>query len=243
MKQCLNCKAMIDDDALFCPECGTKAESVKYCVSCGKVIDPDSIFCPYCGSQQESINDLQEVETESLKIGTKKEIIDNISPLKPQNNPLPNSAKGSFLKKIAFAFVAIIIIGAAFWFMVPTSISEEEGKDFLEYFYNNGGLRGDEDFIRQHITKDAYNWLREAWDYDCPDDDCLGVYFFTRQPGADFGNWPPQILSINKTIKNDFVVSVQHEWGIYYVTLVLKKENGSIKIDELKDIHFQSNQE
>lgn len=242
MKQCLNCKAMIDDDALFCPECGSKVESVKYCVSCGKVIDADSNFCPYCGSSQESINKLQEAEIESLKIGTKKEIIDNTSPLNPQNKPLPNSAKRSFLKKIAFAFVAIIIIGAAFWFMTPTSISKEEGIDFLEYFYNNGGLREDEDFIRQHITKNAYNWLRDNYWYECFHDDCLMVCYFTREPNTDYAG-VEQILPFKHLTGNNFLVSIQYDEGIYYVTLVLKKENGSIKIDELKDIHFQSNLE
>lgn len=61
MKQCLNCKSMIDDDALFCPECGNKVESVKYCVSCGKEIDEDSDFCPYCGASQKS-NDVEKTD-------------------------------------------------------------------------------------------------------------------------------------------------------------------------------------
>ena len=67
MKECINCKAILEDDELFCHECGTKqgiekaeaqAEETqelqgKKCIHCGETIDDDSLFCPYCGKQQE----------------------------------------------------------------------------------------------------------------------------------------------------------------------------------------------
>lgn len=66
MKECINCKAILDDDELFCHECGTKQEiekaeaqeeettepQGKKCIYCGETIDDDSLFCPYCGKQQ-----------------------------------------------------------------------------------------------------------------------------------------------------------------------------------------------
>lgn len=60
MKECINCKAQLEDDELFCHECGTKQEveevvqteepvatEEKYCVHCGKSIEADSAFCPF----------------------------------------------------------------------------------------------------------------------------------------------------------------------------------------------------
>ena len=66
MKECPKCKTMMEDDALFCGECGTKFEveegaaqveettapQEKKCIHCGEIIEEDSAFCPYCGKSQ-----------------------------------------------------------------------------------------------------------------------------------------------------------------------------------------------
>lgn len=66
MKKCYKCDTILEDDELFCHECGAKQEieevevkpeeqsvEEKLCVHCGKAIEPDSLFCPYCGKPQE----------------------------------------------------------------------------------------------------------------------------------------------------------------------------------------------
>ncbi len=67
MKECPKCKAIMEDDALFCGVCGTKfdmeetephveEQSVieeKYCIHCGKSMEADSLYCPHCGKPQE----------------------------------------------------------------------------------------------------------------------------------------------------------------------------------------------
>ena len=57
MRVCRNCKSQIDDDSLFCPECGIEIENNKYCIHCGKEIEEGSIYCPFCGASQEEIKD------------------------------------------------------------------------------------------------------------------------------------------------------------------------------------------
>ena len=74
MKECINCKAQLEDDELFCHECGTKQvieqpevqaeeqtvpEGVR-CSHCGETIEEDSLFCPYCGKPQ----DVEETKSE-----------------------------------------------------------------------------------------------------------------------------------------------------------------------------------
>lgn len=48
---CPNCKKDVGEDALFCPECGTKTEQIplRRCSACGTALDPDMAFCPECG--------------------------------------------------------------------------------------------------------------------------------------------------------------------------------------------------
>ena len=50
--KCLRCNSEIEQDAQFCPYCGTKVEYSRCCVKCGKPLDEDSDFCPYCGTKQ-----------------------------------------------------------------------------------------------------------------------------------------------------------------------------------------------
>ena len=74
MKECINCKATLEDDELFCHDCGTKQvieqpevqaeeqtvpEEVR-CSHCGETIEEDSLFCPYCGKPQ----DVEETKSE-----------------------------------------------------------------------------------------------------------------------------------------------------------------------------------
>ena len=88
MKKCPNCNAMMEDDALFCGECGTKFEVEdvsdqveetaipleKKCIHCGESIEEDSAFCPFCGKPQ-TVEEVMPVE--EVKKAPKKETIRN----------------------------------------------------------------------------------------------------------------------------------------------------------------------
>lgn len=95
MKRCINCKTVLEDDELFCHECGTKQEieeSVasteeaatleKKCIHCGETIEEDSAFCPYCGKPQtvedveESLPDEQTEELEPKKESVPEEKVE-----------------------------------------------------------------------------------------------------------------------------------------------------------------------
>ena len=74
MKECINCKATLEDDELFCHDCGTKqiteqpedqpeeqsSQEEQFCVHCGKSIEVGSLFCPFCGKPQ----DIEETKSE-----------------------------------------------------------------------------------------------------------------------------------------------------------------------------------
>ena len=88
MKKCPNCNAMMEDDALFCGECGTKFEVEdvsdqveetaipleKKCIHCGESIEEDSAFCPFCGKPQ-TVEEVMPIE--EVKKAPKKETIRN----------------------------------------------------------------------------------------------------------------------------------------------------------------------
>ena len=96
MKECIKCKTMIEDDELFCHECGTKQEiheveaqvevvhepDDKKCIHCGETIEADSMFCPFCGKSQ----DVEESKSERPQPKTEK-------PESKQEEPQPEEPK------------------------------------------------------------------------------------------------------------------------------------------------------
>lgn len=56
-KVCKQCGTNLDDDARFCPSCGTPAEGAKTsCKFCGEAISVTATFCPKCGMNQKKID-------------------------------------------------------------------------------------------------------------------------------------------------------------------------------------------
>jgi len=51
MKQCLNCGAQMNDDSLFCAECGSKISQGNLCPHCGTSMNDGDVFCQNCGKK------------------------------------------------------------------------------------------------------------------------------------------------------------------------------------------------
>ena len=53
MKKCPNCGAQIDDNSLFCAECGKQIPQGNVCSNCGALVNDGDTFCQNCGSKVE----------------------------------------------------------------------------------------------------------------------------------------------------------------------------------------------
>ena len=49
--KCSKCNAEIDDNARFCPECGSKIEKFAFCSNCGAKLEEGATFCSNCGEK------------------------------------------------------------------------------------------------------------------------------------------------------------------------------------------------
>ena len=133
MRTCINCGAHLDDDALFCTECGTKVEAQgKVCPNCGAKVDDGSVFCSECGTKIEVVvasyvNEQQPQEQMNIQ-----QVDQSVEEFKDNNinesQPLlseeirgrdeiitaPSDAKSKISFVIGIAVLVLLIIGGVF---------------------------------------------------------------------------------------------------------------------------------
>ena len=154
MKECINCKTILEDDELFCHECGTKQEiektedlaeetqesQGKKCIHCGETIDDDSMFCPYCGKQQnepssegikvEDTTSEEDKNTQNLKEAPKDE--ENPVQEPPENNQVDESKieeNYSQFKKWLYIVLAILLLSVFGLYLYRNHSSQVEETD------------------------------------------------------------------------------------------------------------------
>ena len=72
---CKECGAKLDDDAVFCMNCGVKildTQNKKICPNCGAAIVDDAFFCMKCGTKLDST---AEIETYNLTNSQKEKTV------------------------------------------------------------------------------------------------------------------------------------------------------------------------
>ena len=106
-------------------------------------------------------------------------------------------------------------------------------KEFLESFYQ--GLDEsdlDPSYIKKYITPKALQILKDYYDYDCEDGDCLGVWLFAYACNDD----PGALVSrhIKEVNENDYLVEIKYEWHEYDVLLTVITDGNAYKIDNIE---------
>ena len=255
MKKCMRCRTMLEDDELFCHECGAKQkiEEVaaqneetttpleKKCIHCGKSMEADSLFCPHCGKPQE----VEEAKPEAPKEQKKEE--------GPQQDDEPKYEWEEEKKSKTWLWVLLAILAIVGAVTLYFAVNEEpmesleddnvENVDsvatkqevdnnapksalaFIEEFYK--GDLGDNAYIKSHITANVLTKLKNDYDYDCPSNDCLATWVFTAYPaGADM------------TLEEGPTITSTDKDGVYKLDFWYSFYNGYNKGFETRSIYL-----
>ena len=149
MKKCFICNTLLDDDAMFCHECGTKQEieegiaqveepemelsDGRTCDHCGETIEEDSAFCPYCGAKLQ-IEESEESEESEEKVKQQQE--DNIDEgvTDSSNQEELVSERKTSVKWYWIVLIIIIwcLVGYGFYAANKTTDAETELSDNLK---------------------------------------------------------------------------------------------------------------
>ena len=181
MKECVNCKAILEDDELFCHECGTKQEiekkedlaeetqepQGKKCIHCGETIDDDSLFCPYCGKQQnepssDAIKEEDKISEEDKNAQNFKEALKEEEKLdqEPSDNNQVEESKTeedySRLKKWLYIvlFFLVLFVFAFYYIRNNNSIQEAENDSSQEMIDKKAPISSLEYTVFLDIFKD-----------------------------------------------------------------------------------------
>lgn len=107
--KCKYCHAEVENDAVFCPNCGKELPKRKRCIKCGETLDEDSEFCPKCGTQQ-TVKTPESPQQRSTK-----------APLKKNNN--------SFLSKPWVIILMILLLGILLYFLFFSDGGKRKNND------------------------------------------------------------------------------------------------------------------
>lgn len=159
MKECINCKTILDDDQMFCHECGAKqdievvetlaeeqtASEEKKCIHCGELIEADSMFCPFCGKSQ-AVEEANPEEPQQESVETEPEqskASESSTPPQteqdqPEEEPTIEEEEKKKSKAWLWILLVLLIAGGAGWYFLSGNNYGSEGTDPVEEVVDSG---------------------------------------------------------------------------------------------------------
>lgn len=159
MKECPNCKAILEDDELFCHECGAKQEiketepqveeqvapEGKKCIHCGELIEADSMFCPFCGNPQ-AVEEEKTEEPQQESVKAEPEQSNDSEPVaspqpgqaQPEEEPTIEEKEKKKSKAWLWILLVLLIAGGAGWYFLSGNNYGSEAAAPVEEVVDSG---------------------------------------------------------------------------------------------------------
>ena len=233
MKECVNCKTQLENDELFCHECGAKqpidnlGETTqelrgKKCIHCGEEIESDSMFCPFCGKL------LEDEQEEDIQSSQESEQIEETPKLEPEQETQTDSEEVTYEWQeeenhsnkiriyLAIILVSVIIGGIGLYLGRSNEEYKEETVD-TDIIDDGGEPLKYEDFL---VLYDALQDKQEGW-YKMPSKELIDKYELEVEEWCQ-----PQFSAVKRVIGKNIVQNEDgnplangtHAWCFYWET-------------------------
>ena len=238
MKTCPNCGAQIADDSLFCTECGKQIPQDNVCPHCGASVNDGDSFCQNCGNSLSGVHNNEPSNDEGGSKTTLKKYLPYIIGAVIILGFIGYCSSNDYKKGVETAAVDIITVDSIDSAAVENVNSEQEilaKKEFLEKFYKEKSGKEQEEeyvYIKKNVTANGLQNLKDLYDYECYDGDCLATWVFDYDDGSDIGDLLSCIITPQD--ENIFLVEKKYEYKMYSVLLTVVKEDGVYKIDKIE---------
>ena len=168
MKKCPYCGAELNDDCLFCPECGKRMDEVPQatspeptklkCPHCGASMNEGDAFCPNCGKSINEVSAEHSEEQESQQAS-------DVSEKSTSKKYLP----------IIVGVIVLAILGGGWWSYKSSMEKKNVNLDSL-FTVNLEEVKEDVEGNDTELIKDAFNNILNKCSSNTEFDD-LGTYF------------------------------------------------------------------
>lgn len=237
--KCQFCNADIEDDSVFCTECGKKQEkpvieketiTPKFCTQCGTELKEDALFCVGCGAKVELS---KQPERENVPRETVKQVVEPMTQPEmtmedPMYDPIYDKGKvgsSSTGKKAAIVIgsvlCAVLLITAGF-FGVKVAINHMNNT-------NSESLANEE---KEETEEDKTSSTEAASDETTEE----AAKVTEEKPKADFDLTTTDTISLTGYVKNSTSGNRILQWSegisIYGTDKTLLEDVKSARIDE-----------
>lgn len=182
MKKCPNCGAQMDDDSLFCTECGKPIPQGNVCPHCGASLNEGDVFCQCCGKKVDELPapivgpshskcpscgaEITDSDAFCQSCGVNLQENGSINYKNEVTYDCPsqtdNNTFDSIKRVIIGTLCILLLIGAAFggWYYYKTIMSENEQAQW-EKIKDTEDLKDLENFLRQYPSG-KYNEMAQV---------------------------------------------------------------------------------
>ena len=248
MKKCPFCGAELQDDSLFCIECGKELPKGIECPHCGTSVNEGDVFCTECGKS------LDEVE-ETVPIQQETPIAED--PVVYKEAGAKRSKLGKYIPFIIAAFVLLGLIG---YFSSNASSKDNNDAQVTDSISNevkgidNGASYTDEDikesiesmykeifnsnsfgeFDKKYTSSEFYSLYKKALEVD---DGEVGIDTDHWVQGQDYDKPSMNVISVKKESDNKAIAKInirqfEDNDDMTLVKLILLYENGRWVVDD-----------